>query len=149
MNLHAVKLANCVKDWVAGKQLAECVTPHLNQMSIEGVSPENLVLAVCPLILHLPRVLLLLLALLHHLDNGGEEGHPAVLDLRLPLLLLQQDRPHHLAKNFSKYIHSGGLDAEPPVKVAEVVKELLEVLRVVDLAHNLLYHTQNVHPVPV
>ena len=54
----------------------------------------------------------------------------------------------YLAKNFSKYIHSGGLDAEPPVKVAEVVKELLEVLRVVDLAHNLLYHTQNVHPVP-
>ena len=24
-----VKLTNCVKDWVAGKQLAECVTPHL------------------------------------------------------------------------------------------------------------------------
>ena len=34
------------------------------------------------------------------------------------------------------------------MKVAEVVEELLEVLRVVDLAHNLLYHTQNVHPVP-
>ena len=56
-----------------------------------------------------------------HLDNGGEEGHPAVLDLRLPLLLLQQDRPHHLvttdsnlgsinywkylAKNFPKDVH--------------------------------------------
>ena len=24
-----VKLTNCVKDWVASKQLAECVTPHL------------------------------------------------------------------------------------------------------------------------
>ena len=101
------------------------------------------------------------------LDNGGEESHPAVLDLWLPLLLLQQDRPHHLnndqiynqisdyktwkylAKNLPKNVHSGSLYAEPPVKVAEVVKELLQVLCVVDLPHNLLYHAQNVHPVPV
>ena len=38
-------------------------------MSIEGVPPEHLVLAVCPLVLHLPLVLLLLLALLHHLQQ--------------------------------------------------------------------------------
>merc|ERR550539_1711167 len=30
MNLHAVKLTNCVKDRVAGEQLAECVASHLN-----------------------------------------------------------------------------------------------------------------------
>ena len=33
------------------------------------------------------------------LDNGWEEGHPAVLDLWFPLLLLQQDRPHHLTND--------------------------------------------------
>ena len=38
-------------------------------MSIEGVPPEHLVLAVGPLVLHLPLVLLLLLALLHHLQQ--------------------------------------------------------------------------------
>ena len=54
----------------------------------------------------------------------------------------------YLAKNLPKNVHSGSLDAEPPVKVAEVVEELLQVLRVVDLPYNLLYHAQNVHPVP-
>jgi len=54
-----------------------------------------------------------------------------------------------LQKNLPKNVHSRSLDAEPPVKVAEVVEELLQVLRVVDLPHYLLYHTQNVHPMPV
>ena len=38
-------------------------------MSVEGVPSEDLVLAVRPLILHLPLVLLLLLTLLHHLQT--------------------------------------------------------------------------------
>lgn len=28
------------------------------------------------------------LVLLHHFHDGAEEGHPAVLDLRLPLFLI-------------------------------------------------------------
>ena len=55
----------------------------------------------------------------------------------------------YLAKNFAKNVHPGSLNAEPSVKVAEVVEELLEILSVVYLPDYLLYHAQNVHPVPV
>jgi hypothetical protein len=38
------------------------------------------------------------LVLFHDFDDGAEEGHPAVLDLRLPLLLVWQSK--QLLKNF-------------------------------------------------
>ena len=40
-------------------------------MSVEGVPSEDLVLAVRPLVLHLPLVLFLLLTLLHHLQQNN------------------------------------------------------------------------------
>ena len=42
---------------------------HLDQMPVEGVPPEDLVLAVSSLVLHLALVLLLLLTLLHYLQK--------------------------------------------------------------------------------
>ena len=54
----------------------------------------------------------------------------------------------YLAKNLPKDVHPRGFNAKPPVKVAEVVEEFLQVLGVVDLAHDLLDHPQDVHAVP-
>ena len=54
----------------------------------------------------------------------------------------------YLAKNLPKDVHPRGFNAKPPVKIAEVVEEFLQVLGIVDLAHDFLDHTQDVHAVP-
>ena len=70
---------------------------HLNQMSVEGVPSEDLVLAVRPLVLHLPLVLFLLLTLLHHLQqNNGSMCHElwfsSLFKINITVVTITMDR---------------------------------------------------------
>jgi hypothetical protein len=53
-------------------------------------------------------------------------------------LLTKQDGPHDLAEDLSEYVHTGGVHPRLPVLVAQVIKEFLQKLRVVDAANNFL-----------
>ena len=55
-----------------------------------------------------------------------------------PLPLTQQDWPHDLAEDLAEDVHAGGVHPRLPVLVTQVVKELLQELRVVDAADNFL-----------
>jgi hypothetical protein len=61
-------------------------------------------------------------------------------------LLTKQDGPHDLAEDLSEYVHAGGVHPRLPVLVAQVIKEFLQKLRVVDAADNFLQkdHKRNI-----
>ena len=46
--------------------------------------------------------------------------------------------PHDLAEDLAEDVHAGGVHPRLPVLVTQVVKELLQELRVVDAADNFL-----------
>ena len=63
--------------------------------------------------------------------------------------LTEKNGTHDFTEHFAKDVHPRGFNSNPPMFVAEIIKELLEVLGVVNLVDDLLDGAEDVHAVPV